>query len=187
MTLAILFFIFQNDELENFSPSWNNINGKPSRFPPSEHTHDKLIGYNNSGWEFGFKWDTSDPADNRLDFYVSGGIVFSSSHNHDDKYYRKDHIDEELNGKIIANYFGTFVRRSQSGMVAFTYGEVGCYGRPECICITNTNIKGFNNYDFDNSNDGYIRIYFYDINGNAIADQNVRGSIIVYEPSTWIL
>lgn len=77
-------------------------------------------------------------------------------------------------------YVVSATRRSQGGVVPFTYAELNCTERPSAIFVTTQSFRGSCQYDYENSNDGYVRLYFWDADGNTPPDSEIDFCIAVY-------
>ena len=119
MTLAILFFIFQNDDTNNINTELQRVSNSLSEL-----------------------WASMT--------YRPNVYVYATTRYH------------------------------QSGIIPFTYSELNCTKRPNAILAMPNNFIGFIRYDFENSTDGYVRIYVVNSNGNLPEENPVSFSMAVY-------
>lgn len=92
----------------NLSPTWANITGKPTTFPPSTHTHDDRY-YTEA----------------EMDSMLAGMPV--AGHNHDDLYYREAEVDAKVDGLRSTLKAGTDVN--------YTAGRIGTTGNRVFISV----------------------------------------------------
>lgn len=68
------------EQLASINLSWGAITGKPSTFPPSAHTHQRVeVGGNWFGWQGGSSWGTGDHVAIGSNLTVQGHIFVPNS------------------------------------------------------------------------------------------------------------